>query len=226
MSSTMQVWIRVCLQWFPINKICCLRRRWARHFGTCRQHNLQACVTCFIGYTIYTDWSGTFFVRLFEAFDTHYIGVSHLRNPNKTEEYMWTMTTSLFFTTTLLTTIGWILDQKTFIEYWLYIGYGNLVPSTDVGKIFCIFYALFGVPLILITVADIGKFLSENMLWLYSVYRNCKFVTIFKFLCPYIYLKMCFQPRRSVVRRAWTMNVTGCASNSTKYAHIEPFLNY
>uniref|UniRef100_A0A0K0DI13 Ion_trans_2 domain-containing protein n=1 Tax=Angiostrongylus cantonensis TaxID=6313 RepID=A0A0K0DI13_ANGCA len=33
---------------------------------------------------------------------------------------------------------------------------------------FCIAYALLGVPLILITVADIGKFLSENIVWLYS----------------------------------------------------------
>lgn len=64
------------------------------------------------------------------------------------------MTTSVFYTTTLLTTIG----------------YGNLVPVTFKGRIFCIFYALFGVPLILITVADIGKFLSENIVWLYGLY--------------------------------------------------------
>jgi hypothetical protein len=42
---------------------------------------------------------------------------------------------AIFFTTTLLTTIG----------------YGNLVPVTPGGRMFCIFYALFGVPLILIT---------------------------------------------------------------------------
>uniref|UniRef100_A0A914NVB2 Potassium channel domain-containing protein n=1 Tax=Meloidogyne incognita TaxID=6306 RepID=A0A914NVB2_MELIC len=47
----------------------------------------------------------------------------------------------IFFTSTLLTTIG----------------YGNLVPVTSLGRMFCIFYALFGVPLILITVTDIGK---------------------------------------------------------------------
>ena len=54
---------------------------------------------------------------------------------------------------------------------------------------FCIFYALFGVPLILITVADIGKvfqkipsletcefvqFLSENIIWLYTRYSHAK----------------------------------------------------
>ncbi|VDP07137.1 unnamed protein product [Heligmosomoides polygyrus] len=67
-------------------------------------------------------------------------------------QYSWTFITALFFTATLLTTIG----------------YGNLVPVTWHGRMFCIAYALLGVPLILITVADIGKFLSENIIWLYS----------------------------------------------------------
>ncbi len=39
---------------------------------------------------------------------------------------------------------------------------------------FCICYGLFGVPLILITVADIGKFLSENIVWLYCRYVELK----------------------------------------------------
>uniref|UniRef100_A0A914YDD9 Potassium channel domain-containing protein n=1 Tax=Panagrolaimus superbus TaxID=310955 RepID=A0A914YDD9_9BILA len=91
---------------------------------------------------------------LFDAFDTHFIFVAHLRNPSNQVDFSWTMTTSVFYTTTLLTTIG----------------YGNLVPVTFKGRIFCIFYALFGVPLILITVADIGKFLSENIVWLYGLY--------------------------------------------------------
>ncbi|VDN28377.1 unnamed protein product, partial [Cylicostephanus goldi] len=77
-------------------------------------------------------------------------------------QYSWTFITALFFTATLLTTIG----------------YGNLVPVTWHGRMFCIAYALLGVPLILITVADIGKFLSENIIWLYSRYskarKNCR----------------------------------------------------
>lgn len=66
------------------------------------------------------------------------------------------MTTAIFFTTTLLTTIG----------------YGSQAPVTVHGRLICIVYALFGVPLILITVADIGKFLSENIIWLYSKYED------------------------------------------------------
>ncbi|KAI6241587.1 TWiK family of potassium channels protein 7 [Aphelenchoides fujianensis] len=92
---------------------------------------------------------------LFEAFDTHYISASHLVNAS-TVENSWTMTTAIFFTTTLLTTIG----------------YGNQAPVTTHGRLICIVYALFGVPLILITVADIGKFLSENIIWLYTLYMD------------------------------------------------------
>uniref|UniRef100_A0AC34QHE6 Potassium channel domain-containing protein n=1 Tax=Panagrolaimus sp. JU765 TaxID=591449 RepID=A0AC34QHE6_9BILA len=95
---------------------------------------------------------------LFEAFDTHFILVAHLRNPTNQIDFSWTMTTAIFYTTTLLTTIG----------------YGNLVPVTFEGRMFCIFYALLGVPLILITVADIGKFLSENIVWLYGLYSKMK----------------------------------------------------
>uniref|UniRef100_A0A2K6WHJ1 Potassium channel domain-containing protein n=1 Tax=Onchocerca volvulus TaxID=6282 RepID=A0A2K6WHJ1_ONCVO len=102
---------------------------------------------------------------LFEAFNTRYISASHLQSSNETssiefteEECKWTFTTALFFTTTLLTTIG----------------YGNLVPLTVQGRMFCIIYALFGVPLILITVADMGKFLSENIVWLYAKYAQAK----------------------------------------------------
>ncbi|CAD5215938.1 unnamed protein product [Bursaphelenchus okinawaensis] len=95
---------------------------------------------------------------LFDAFDTHFITGVHLRNKSAVEN-SWTVTTAIFFTTTLLTTIG----------------YGNQAPVTTHGRLICIFYALFGVPLILITVADIGKFLSENIIWLYSMYTDrCK----------------------------------------------------
>lgn len=124
---------------------------------------------------------------LFEAFDTHYISASHLRRSTMTasiddvveeEEYSWTFITALFFTATLLTTIGKVsVLQTRFITFFLgslniafTSGYGNLVPVTFQGRMFCIVYALFGVPLILITVADIGKFLSENIIWLYAKY--------------------------------------------------------
>lgn len=36
------------------------------------------------------------------------------------------------------------------------IGYGNIAPSTEGGKIFCILYALFGIPLFGFLLAGIG----------------------------------------------------------------------
>uniref|UniRef100_A0A915K464 Potassium channel domain-containing protein n=1 Tax=Romanomermis culicivorax TaxID=13658 RepID=A0A915K464_ROMCU len=50
--------------------------------------------------------------------------------------------------------------------------YGNLVPSTFWGKTFCIFYALIGIPLTLVTTADIGKFMATFIIWLHGVVSN------------------------------------------------------
>lgn len=38
----------------------------------------------------------------------------------------------------------------------MYTGYGNIAPSTEGGKIFCILYAIFGIPLFGFLLAGIG----------------------------------------------------------------------
>ncbi|KAK6062031.1 hypothetical protein COOONC_00300 [Cooperia oncophora] len=43
-------------------------------------------------------------------------------------------------------------------------GYGEVSVDTDVGKVFAVAFALVGIPLMFITAADIGKFLSETLL--------------------------------------------------------------
>ncbi|KAM8947308.1 potassium channel subfamily K member 17 [Pelodytes ibericus] len=53
----------------------------------------------------------------------------------------WSFTGSFFFSVTAITTIG----------------YGNISPSTTGGRIFCIFFALFGIPLNLILLNRIGQ---------------------------------------------------------------------
>lgn len=42
-----------------------------------------------------------------------------------------------------------------------------MVPVTDIGRVFCVLYALFGIPLTLITIGDIGKFVSVAIKRLY-----------------------------------------------------------
>jgi len=64
---------------------------------------------------------------------------------------LWTAASSLFFAATTMATIG----------------YGNIVPVTPHGRIACIVFALFGAPLAIITIGDLGKFLSECTIWLY-----------------------------------------------------------
>lgn len=41
------------------------------------------------------------------------------------------------------------------------IGYGNVVPSTNWGRIFCILFAFIGIPLTLIVIADWGKLFAN-----------------------------------------------------------------
>lgn len=39
----------------------------------------------------------------------------------------------------------------------LFSGYGNIVPETFWGRLFCIAYALIGIPLTLTVIADLGR---------------------------------------------------------------------
>lgn len=47
------------------------------------------------------------------------------------------------------------------------------MPHTLAGKILCVIFGLFGIPLILVTVADMGKFLSEYIIGFYKRVAFC-----------------------------------------------------
>uniref|UniRef100_A0AC35U6D0 RING-type domain-containing protein n=1 Tax=Rhabditophanes sp. KR3021 TaxID=114890 RepID=A0AC35U6D0_9BILA len=66
----------------------------------------------------------------------------------------WSFSDSLLFCYTVVTTIG----------------YGNVAPKSFGGRLFCIFYGLFGIPFTLLAIADLGKFISEIMATTTKVY--------------------------------------------------------
>ncbi|KAM3717053.1 TWiK family of potassium channels protein [Dirofilaria immitis] len=65
----------------------------------------------------------------------------------------WSFGSSVFFSWTAITTIG----------------YGHIVPRTNEGRIACLMYALLGIPLMLVTIADMGRFLSTGIIWIHCM---------------------------------------------------------
>ncbi|XP_011500812.1 PREDICTED: potassium channel subfamily K member 18 isoform X2 [Ceratosolen solmsi marchali] len=59
----------------------------------------------------------------------------------------WSVLQAVFFASTILTTIG----------------YGNVFPSTFLGRVFCILFALIGIPLTLTVIADYGKLFAGGV---------------------------------------------------------------
>ncbi|XP_014207585.1 TWiK family of potassium channels protein 7-like [Copidosoma floridanum] len=65
-------------------------------------------------------------------------------NPEPMFADRWSVLQAVFFASTILTTIG----------------YGNVFPTTFLGRVFCILFALIGIPLTLTVIADYGKLLA------------------------------------------------------------------
>ncbi|XP_029349628.1 potassium channel subfamily K member 17-like [Echeneis naucrates] len=62
---------------------------------------------------------------------------------NNTTDGFWKFTSSAVFAATVVTTIG----------------YGNISPSSTAGQIFCVFFALFGIPLNMVVLNRVGKYM-------------------------------------------------------------------
>ncbi|EPB75882.1 Ion channel [Ancylostoma ceylanicum] len=84
--------------------------------------------------------------QLFVAFEKYFLTSNEVKK-NTTAE-IWSFSTAVFFAVTVVTTIG----------------YGNPVPITNIGRIVCIMFSLFGIPLTLVTIADLGSKLSQKKL--------------------------------------------------------------
>ncbi|XP_070576747.1 potassium channel subfamily K member 18-like [Ptychodera flava] len=70
----------------------------------------------------------------------------------------WTFSGSLFFACTVFTTIG----------------YGHMAPVTKGGRVFCMLYAFFGIPLLMLVLVDLGMLLARGTKFLYlKLFRPC-----------------------------------------------------
>ncbi|XP_068108238.1 potassium channel subfamily K member 16-like [Hyperolius riggenbachi] len=72
-------------------------------------------------------------------------GVNPLQNVTTNTNTNWDFGSAFFFAGTVVTTIG----------------YGTIAPRTPGGQMFCVFYALFGIPLNVIVLGHVGKTLSQ-----------------------------------------------------------------
>ncbi len=53
------------------------------------------------------------------------------------------------------------------------IGYGDVVPRTDRGKIAVIIYACFGIPVYVLYFTNMGKVFASVLKWLYTKAYRC-----------------------------------------------------
>ncbi|XP_050423678.1 TWiK family of potassium channels protein 7-like isoform X1 [Adelges cooleyi] len=81
----------------------------------------------------------------FEAGTTTYSGRSS-----------WSFVNSAIYSFTVVTTIG----------------YGHIVPSTNTGRLITIVYAIFGIPIFLILLADFGKMFTRGIKFLWAFVRR------------------------------------------------------
>lgn len=52
-------------------------------------------------------------------------------------------------------------------------GYGHIAPKTEWGRIFCISYAMLGIPLMLMFLANVGDVLAEVFKYIYAKVICC-----------------------------------------------------
>uniref|UniRef100_A0A8C6UNW2 Potassium two pore domain channel subfamily K member 4 n=1 Tax=Neogobius melanostomus TaxID=47308 RepID=A0A8C6UNW2_9GOBI len=75
------------------------------------------------------------------------IGAGVLATENTTFVSQWDLASAFFFSGTIITTIG----------------FGNISPKTDGGQLFCIFYALVGIPMFGFLLAGVGGHLGTGL---------------------------------------------------------------
>ncbi|KAL4092402.1 hypothetical protein QTP88_026905 [Uroleucon formosanum] len=90
-------------------------------------------------------------------FETQIISTKNIQGYDSKNTEQWSLTGALLYSVTVITTIG----------------YGNLAPKTPEGKIVTMVYALFGVPLMLLCISNLGSLLAGTFQFAYS--HSCCF---------------------------------------------------
>ncbi|KAK4020416.1 hypothetical protein OUZ56_002397 [Daphnia magna] len=106
------------------------------------------------------DWTVNVTDRL-KKFETHLIESMKKKGwdgSEETDKVQWTLAGALFYSIILITTIG----------------YGHIAPKTPWGKMVTIFYAILGIPLMLLCLANIGDAMAHSFRFLY--WKVCCYV--------------------------------------------------
>ncbi|XP_023783102.1 potassium channel subfamily K member 16-like isoform X1 [Cyanistes caeruleus] len=122
-------------------------------------------------------------------------GVYPVGNESQFEESNWDFSNSFFFAGTVVSTIG----------------YGTLHPKTVGGQIFCVFFALFGIPLNIVFLHRVGKMLSllckKLGKFLYEKgmrKKKIKFLTLLFFLATGILVFLCLPSVFFQITEGWS----------------------
>ncbi|XP_046643077.1 TWiK family of potassium channels protein 9-like [Daphnia pulicaria] len=121
------------------------------------------------------DWTVNVTDRL-KKFEMHLIESMKKKGwdgSEETDKVQWTLAGALFYSIILITTIG----------------YGHIAPKTPWGKMVTIFYAILGIPLMLLCLANIGDAMAHSFRFLYWK------------VCCYVCTK---KPKKSRLRRQRT----------------------
>ena len=82
---------------------------------------------------------------------------------SKEFSYNWDYIQSCFFSLTILTTIGRNISTLTSQTISLCSGYGNFATETFGGRLFCLFFGIIGIPLMLSVLADVGGLMAGGL---------------------------------------------------------------
>jgi len=87
----------------------------------------------------------------------------------------WSFSGAVLFSLTVITTIG----------------YGNITPQSEWGKLVTILYAIIGMPLFLLYLSNIGDVLAKSFKWVYSKVCLCR-------ICPGVAKRRIIRERRKM----------------------------